>query len=50
MQAGTALARIFEDGVTGGTISADDMFDTNYVEIDGTNPLQYRSRVLSWAE
>jgi methyl-accepting chemotaxis protein len=50
MQAGTVLARIFEEGVTGGTISADDMFDTNYVEIGGTNPLQYRSRILSWSE
>ena len=50
LQAGTALAKIFEDGVTGGAISADDMFDTNYVEIGGTNPLQYRSRILSWAE
>jgi methyl-accepting chemotaxis protein len=50
MQAGAALAKIFEDGVTGGAISADDMFDTNYVEIDGTNPVQYRNRILSWAE
>lgn len=50
MEAGTALAKIFEAGVTGGAISADDMFDTNYVEIGGTNPLQYRSRILSWAE
>ena len=50
MQAGTALAKIFEHGVTGGAISADDMFDTNYVEIGGTNPVQYRSRILSWAE
>jgi methyl-accepting chemotaxis protein len=50
MQAGTALAKIFETGVTGGAISANDMFDTNYVEIPGTSPLQYRSRVLPWAE
>jgi methyl-accepting chemotaxis protein len=50
MQAGTALAKIFESGVTAGAISAEDMFDTNYVEIAGTNPLQYRSRILSWAE
>ena len=50
MQAGTALAKIFEHGVTGGAISADDMFDTNYVEIGDTNPVQYRSRILPWAE
>jgi methyl-accepting chemotaxis protein len=50
MEAGTALAKIFEAGVTGGAISADDMFDTNYVEIAGSNPLQYRSRILPWAD
>ena len=50
MQAGTALAKIFEHSVTGGAISADDMFDTNYVEIGDTNPVQYRSRILPWAE
>jgi methyl-accepting chemotaxis protein len=50
MQAGAVLAKIFEDGVGRGAISADDMFDANYVEIDGTNPVQYRSRMLSWAE
>jgi len=50
MQAATVLAKLFDDGVTTGAISADDMFDTNYVKIDGTNPVQYRSRMLSWAE
>jgi methyl-accepting chemotaxis protein len=50
MQAGTALTKIFENGVASRAIAADDMFDTNYVEIDGTNPLQYRSRILSWGE
>jgi methyl-accepting chemotaxis protein len=50
MQAGAALAKLFEDGVMSGAISTDDMFDTNYVEIEGTNPVQYRNRILSWAE
>jgi methyl-accepting chemotaxis protein len=50
MQTGAALAKIFEAGVTGGAISADDMFDANYVGIDGSNPVQYCSRILSWAE
>jgi methyl-accepting chemotaxis protein len=50
LEAGTALTRIFEDGVASGAISIEDMFDTEYVEIAGTNPLQHRSRILDWAE
>ena len=50
MQAGTALTKIFEDAVTSGAISIDDMFDTDYVEIPGTNPLQHRTRILGWAD
>ena len=50
MQAGTALTKIFEDAVASGTISVDDMFDADYVEIPGTNPLQHRTRILAWAD
>jgi methyl-accepting chemotaxis protein len=50
MEAGTALTRIFEDGVKSGAISVDDMFDENYVEISGSNPLQHRTRILDWAD
>jgi methyl-accepting chemotaxis protein len=50
MEAGVALTKIFENGVASGAISIEDMFDTNYVEIPGTNPLQYRTRVLDWAD
>jgi methyl-accepting chemotaxis protein len=50
MEAGTALTRIFEDAVNSGAISAADMFDENYVEIPGTNPLQHRTRILGWAD
>jgi methyl-accepting chemotaxis protein len=50
MQAGTALTKIFEDAVTSGAISVDDMFDTDYVEIPGTNPVQHRTRILGWAD
>jgi methyl-accepting chemotaxis protein len=50
MEAGIALTRIFEDAVASGTISVDDMFDTDYVEIPGSNPLQHRTRILSWAD
>ena len=50
MEAGVALTRIFEDAVTSGAISIDDMFDETYVEITGTNPLQHRTRILDWAD
>ncbi|MGA2288570.1 methyl-accepting chemotaxis protein [Bradyrhizobium sp.] len=50
MEAGTALTRIFEDAVASGAIPVDDMFDENYVEIPGTNPLQHRTRILDWAD
>ena len=50
MEAGTALTRIFEDAVKSGAISVDDMFDENYVEMPGTNPLQHRTRILDWAD
>ena len=50
MEAGAALTRIFENGVASGAISIDDMFDTDYVEIAGTNPVQYRTRILDWAD
>jgi methyl-accepting chemotaxis protein len=50
MEAGTALTGIFEDGVASGAISLEDMFDEDYVEIPGTNPLQHRTRILGWAD
>ncbi|MGJ4993636.1 methyl-accepting chemotaxis protein [Bradyrhizobium sp. HKCCYLS3077] len=50
MEAGTELNRIFESAVARGEIALEDMFDTNYVEITGTNPQQHRSRILDWAE
>jgi methyl-accepting chemotaxis protein len=50
MEAGTALTKMFEDAVASGAISIDDIFDTDYVEIEGTNPVQYRTRILGWAD
>jgi methyl-accepting chemotaxis protein len=50
MEAGAALTKIFEDAVKSGAISMDDMFDEDYVEIAGTNPLQHRTRILDWAD
>jgi methyl-accepting chemotaxis protein len=50
MEAGTALTRLFEDAVATGAIAIDDMFDTDYVDIPGSNPQQYRTRILDWAD
>ena len=50
LEAGATLTRIFEDAVSTGAASMDDMFDTNYVEIPGTNPVQYRTKFLDWAD
>jgi methyl-accepting chemotaxis protein len=50
MEAGAALTKIFEGAVASGAISIDDMFDADYVEIPGTNPVQHRSRILDWAD
>jgi methyl-accepting chemotaxis protein len=50
MQAGTELTRIFESAIASGEISIEDMFDEDYVEIPGTNPIQHRTRILGWAD
>jgi methyl-accepting chemotaxis protein len=50
MQAGVQLCQIFERGVSSGAISIDALFDSDYVEIPGTNPLQHRTRILDWAD
>jgi methyl-accepting chemotaxis protein len=50
MEAGTALTRMFESAVGRGEISIEDMFDTDYVEIPGTNPQQHRTKILDWAD
>jgi methyl-accepting chemotaxis protein len=50
MEAGVQLRRTFEQAVSSGAISIDAMFDTDYVEIPGTNPLQHRTRILDWAD
>src|SRR5262245_19696709 len=50
MEAGRALTKIFADGVATGAVSLEDLFDTNYVEIAGTNPVQHRTKFLDWAD
>ncbi|MEI9804406.1 MAG: PilZ domain-containing protein [Pseudolabrys sp.] len=48
--AANTIARLFEDAVTQGRISQDDLFDNNYVPIPGTNPQQFRTRFLDLLE
>jgi methyl-accepting chemotaxis protein len=50
LEAGSELTKIFEHAVASGAVSIDDLFDTNYVEIAGTNPVQYRTKFLDWAD
>jgi methyl-accepting chemotaxis protein len=50
MDAGAALTKIFNDAIATGAISIEDMFDTDYVEIAGSNPVQHRTRILNWAD
>jgi methyl-accepting chemotaxis protein len=50
MDAGAALTKIFENAVSSGAISIDAMFDTDYVAIPGSNPVQHRTRILDWAD
>jgi methyl-accepting chemotaxis protein len=50
LEAGAELTKLFEHAVTSGQLSMDDLFDTNYVEISGTNPVQYRTKFLDWAD
>ncbi|OAF19013.1 methyl-accepting chemotaxis protein [Bradyrhizobium neotropicale] len=50
MEAGSALTKIFEQAVARGDVKIDDLFDTDYAEIAGTNPQQYRTKYLDWAD
>ena len=50
MEAGKELNRMFEQAVNSGAISIEDLFDENYVEIPGTNPKQFRTKALDWAD
>jgi methyl-accepting chemotaxis protein len=50
LEAGVALTKIFENAVASGAIAIDDLFDENYVEIAGSNPVQHRTKFLDWAD
>jgi len=44
------ISRVFEENVSRETLSEEQLFDTNYIPIEGTNPQQYRTASLSWLE
>jgi methyl-accepting chemotaxis protein len=50
MEAGSKITQLFEDAVARGTISAADLFDTDYAPIAGSNPPQFRTKYLDWAD
>lgn len=50
MEAGDAMTKIFENAVARGDISIEDMFDEDYIKIEGTEPVQHRNRMLDWAD
>ena len=50
MEAGEALNTIFNGAVARGDIAIDDLFDETYVEIEGTDPVQHRTKFLDWAD
>jgi methyl-accepting chemotaxis protein len=50
LETGAELTKLFEQAVASDALSLDDLFDINYVEIAGTNPVQYRTRFLDWAD
>ena len=44
------ISGLFEDAVARGAVTLDQLFDNDYVPIEGTNPLQHRTRFLDWVE
>jgi len=44
------IQTVIEDGIDRGEISLDDVFDTDYVEMPGTNPVQYEVRFCNFAD
>jgi methyl-accepting chemotaxis protein len=44
------ISGLFEDAIARGAITQDQLFDNEYVPIEGTNPVQHRTRFLEWIE
>jgi methyl-accepting chemotaxis protein len=50
VNAAAKISHAFENAVSTGKISMQDLFDSEYVPIEGTNPVQYRTRFLDLCE
>ncbi len=50
MEAGDALSKMFDAAVASRAVTANDLFDEDYVPIPGTDPVQHHTRFLDWAE
>jgi methyl-accepting chemotaxis protein len=50
MTTAAKISAMFEDAINRGQISQADLFDNEYVPIEGTNPQQYRTRYLDWVD
>jgi methyl-accepting chemotaxis protein len=50
LEAGDAISKALNDAVARGTITADDLFDENYVSIEGSSPQQFRTKYLDFVE
>ena len=50
MVTATTISALFESAVSRRQISQEDLFDNEYVPIEGTDPQQYRTRFLNWLE
>ena len=50
MEAGETLSKMFDAAIDNRAVTLDDLFDDNYIEIPGSNPLQHRTRFLDWTE
>jgi len=44
------ISALFEDAIDRAQISQGDLFDNEYVPIEGTNPQQHRTRYLDWLD
>lgn len=43
------FAEMVEKAMDDGKLAADQVFDTDYVEIPGSNPVRYRNKLMDWA-
>jgi methyl-accepting chemotaxis protein len=50
ISAANRISGLFEDAITQRKISLDDLFDNSYVPIPETEPMQYRTRFLTFVE